>query len=198
MKVRDGTDADGGEVAAILRHMLGEYAGCDALDRALREEMRAPGTTFAALNGGFWVAEDDAAGGLAGCAAIAATDRPDTFELRHLYVLPAQRGTGVAMRLLALAVLHARRHGARRIELWADTRFLSGQRFWERHGFVRIPGTRPAGTGEECRYALTLDCACPPGVALSPSRSSQNPTARAEPMRFRASRGRRRSRAPAR
>lgn len=196
MKVRDGTDADGRQVAAIVEHVLGEFGGCAALDRALREDLRAPGTTFAALNGGFWVAEDDAAGGLAGCIAIAATERADTFELRHLYVLPRLRGTGVAMRLLALAVLHARRHGARCIELWADTRFLAGQRFWERHGFVRLPGTRPAGDGEECRYALILDRACPPGVALSSSRSSRNPTARAQPPRCRASHGRRRSGAP--
>lgn len=195
MKVRDGTDADGRQVAAIVEHMLGEYSGCAALDRARRHELRAPGTTFAALNGGFWVAEDDD-GELAGCIAIAATDSADTFEMHHLYVLPRLRGSGMAMRLLALAVLHARRRGARRIDLWVDTRFLAGQRFWERHGFVRLPGTRPAGDGEECRYALMLDRACPPGVALSPSRSAQNPSGRGASVRFRASPGRHRSVAP--
>lgn len=196
MKVRDGTDADGGQVAGLVHHISGEFAGCDLFDRALRDDLRAPGSTFAALRGGFWVAEDDRAGGLADCVALAATDRPDTFELRHLYVLPQCRGTGVSVRLLALAVRHAREAGACRIELWADTRLRSGQRFWERHGFVRLPGTRPAGSGEEVRYALTLDRACPPGSALSPSRSWRNPSVPAAPYRCRASHGPRRRPGP--
>jgi putative acetyltransferase len=55
-----------------------------------------------------------------------------------LYVRAAARRSGLGGRLLAVAEDEARRRGARRIQLWSDTRFTTAHRFYERRG----PATR--------------------------------------------------------
>ncbi|WP_404379337.1 GNAT family N-acetyltransferase [Caenispirillum salinarum] len=179
MRYRDATDADGDAVAAIIEAVFGEYDGCTFNRAAEYPDLDRVASTFANHEGGFWLAEDEA-GRAVGCIGITRTADPDTFELHRLYVLPHARGTGASARLLAQAIRHAREHGAHRIILWTDTRFHSGQRFYERHGFVRLPGTRvldDESMSQEYRYVLSLDAACPAGSALSASRSSRSPSA---------------------
>lgn len=144
MRFREGTNADGDTVAAVIEAVHGEYDGC-AFNRANAfPDLDRIASAFADREGGFWVAEDDT-GRVVGCIGITRTEVRNIFELHCLYVLPAARGSGASARLLAHAIRHAREHGAHSIVLWTDTRFVSGQRFYERHGFVRLPGTRAPG-----------------------------------------------------
>ncbi len=65
-------------------------------------------------------------------------------ELHRLYVRADQRGKGLAARLVAHVEAMAREAGARRMELWSDTRFETAHRLYERLGYTR-GGTRPLG-----------------------------------------------------
>lgn len=199
MRYREATDADGDAVAAVIKAVLNEYDN-SVFDRTVEvHDLTRVATTFADHDGGFWLAEDSS-GEVVGCIGIARTAAPRTFELHCLYVLPRARGTGASARLLAQAIRHAREHGACDVTLWADTRFHAGQRFYERHGFVRLPGTRVQGgksTREEYRYTLKLGVPCPAGSALSASRSSRTPSGNGVSGRWsRASHGRYRTAAP--
>jgi GNAT superfamily N-acetyltransferase len=62
--------------------------------------------------------------------------------LCKMYVAATQRGTGVAVQLIAAAESHARAMGAATLDLWTDTRFDRAHRFYQRHGFVRAGAIR--------------------------------------------------------
>lgn len=178
MRYRQATDADGDAVAAVIGSVFSEYDGCVFDRRAEFGDLDAVASAFTTRGGAFWVAEETD-GTVSGCIGIAPLDDCGTFELHRLYLLPHVRGTGAGARLLALAIRHAREQGARRIELWTDCRFLAGQRFYERHGFVRLPGTRQLddlSRSEEYHYVLTLTQATPAGSALSASRACRSPS----------------------
>lgn len=199
MRYREATDADGDAVAAVIETVFGEYDGCIFNRAAEFPDLERLATAFAGHDGGFWLAEDDA-GHVVGCIGITRTADSCTFELHRLYVLPHARGTGASARLLAHAIRHAREHGACNVILWTDTRFHSGQRFYERHGFVRLPGTRvldDESMSQEYRYVLRLDAPCPAGSALSASRSSRSPSGGGGPAwPSRSTHGRHRTAAP--
>ena len=58
--------------------------------------------------------------------------------------IAAQRGGGLAARLLARAEAHAAAAGATRFELWSDTRFERAHRFYEkRSSYLRAGPIRP-------------------------------------------------------
>lgn len=106
-------------------------------------ELRGLATHFAEAGGALWAVE--VAGTIVGMVAVKPmTTGPDgaAWELCRLYVAAAQRGTGVAARLMRVAEAHARASGAAILDLWTDTRFDRAHRFYERHGFVRDGGIR--------------------------------------------------------
>jgi GNAT superfamily N-acetyltransferase len=67
-------------------------------------------------------------------------DVGDVALIRHAYVRPAAQGTGVGAALLGALL----RRTARRVLVgtWADAGWAI--RFYERHGFVRVPAERAA------------------------------------------------------
>ena len=89
-------------------------------------------------DGGFWVA-------LADSRVVGTIGLRDIGErqaaLRKMFVAGEFRGSalGVAARLLATLMAHARGVGMRRIYLGTTERFRSAHRFYEKHGFIRVP-----------------------------------------------------------
>jgi GNAT superfamily N-acetyltransferase len=88
-----------------------------------------------------WIAEDG--GGYAGHAAwwpAGATFRPTgdprLAHLRHLFLAPAQWGSGLAAQLLAHAVADAREAGFTRMRLGTPLGQARARRFYEREGWV--------------------------------------------------------------
>ena len=137
--IRLGTDADGVGCAALIRDVFAEYPGCLFVASEL-PELEALASHFERGGGCLWVAEQG--GAVVGCLGIDAAPLTDGMELHKLYVARTARGHGLAGRLYALAEGFARMRGAPFIELWTDTRFLDAHRFYERHGFTRLPGRR--------------------------------------------------------
>ena len=107
-----------------------------------------------------WVAEDTATpvgyvmsvAGEPGDPDIArsVTHRP-TVEISKLYVLSSHHGSGLAAKLLALALEHARHDGAASVWLGVHRENSRANRFYEKSGFA-LAGERffPVGESLEC------------------------------------------------
>ena len=139
--IRPGRDADAAGFIALIRACWGEYPGVIFdLDGEV-PELRALAAYYAAQGGALWAAEDGQ-GRLVGMIA-ARPEAGGAWEICRVYVDRAQRGGGLAARLLALAEAHATAAGATRFELWSDTRFERAHRFYEKHAYLRSGPIRP-------------------------------------------------------
>ncbi len=139
MTLRPATDADGPALSALIAATFAEYPGCLFIDDEF-PELAAPASHYAARGGRLIVAET--AGRIVGSLAAVMTEVQGTGELFKVYAAADQRGSGLAQRLYAEGEDFLRRHGAREIVLWSDTRFERGHRFYEKLGFVREPVER--------------------------------------------------------
>ncbi len=134
--IRLGRDDDAAGFIALIGACWSEYPGCILdVDREA-PELRALASHIAQAGGRLWAAERN--GAVTGMVGV--LPGAEAWEVGRLYVAPAERGTGLAARLLALAEGHARAAGAQRIALWSDTRFLRAHGFYEKHSYVRAGG----------------------------------------------------------
>jgi GNAT superfamily N-acetyltransferase len=158
MLVRPGRDSDQAGFIALIGACWAEYPGCILDVDAELPELRALATWFATRHGALWAAEQDGVVvGMVGTRPLPA--EPGAWEIGRMYVAAAQRGTGLAQRLLAGAEAHARAAGAARLVLWTDTRFERAHRFYERQGYVRQGPVRALDDlshSLEFRYARPL------------------------------------------
>lgn len=84
----------------------------------------------------YWVieGEDKRILGGVGIGALSGTDK--VCELQKMYCLPEIRGTGLANRLLEIALDYARKY-YKRCYLETLENMTRAQKFYEKHGFVR-------------------------------------------------------------
>lgn len=157
--LRAAFDADAQDLFGLLTLCFAEYPGCytdphgdlpDLVKPGRWKERRGKmenGADGRLLGGEFLVVEDER-GRVCACIALdfprLDTDGSVVAELHRLYVRPDQRGRGLAGALVNRVEAMAREAGARRIELWSDTRFLTAHRLYERLGYAR-GGVRPLG-----------------------------------------------------
>ena len=139
VSIREASDADAPAVIALIARCFSEYDGCVMDLPGLDADLPRVAHNFRKRGGCFWVAE--AAGEIVGCIGHVPIDA-ERVELKRLYVAPEARRRGLASRLLALVENAARRHGARWIELWSDTRFVEAHAFYLAHGFARTGAAR--------------------------------------------------------
>ena len=110
---RPATDDDSAGVIDLIARVFAEYPGC-VLDVDREEpELRTPASSFDR----FWVVEEN--GTVVGCIACAL--HGDVVELVE-------------------ATAHD--HGARIIEFWSDTRFVTAHAVYEHFGYSRTGRTR--------------------------------------------------------
>jgi putative acetyltransferase len=119
-----GTDADGHSMAALISRIFDDYENCPFVPEEF-PELAAPATYYTGKGGSLWVIKDATTHTVAGSIAIAPTHQAGEAELFKVYLAHQWRGTGLAQTLLS-----------------TDTRFVSGHRFYEKQGFVRLPGIR--------------------------------------------------------
>ena len=134
--VRRALDADADGLIELIAGCWAEYPGTVMDVDGELPHLRAVDSAFRALGRLAWVAE--AGGQVVGSVGLIPITGADAAELRMLYVRAAARRSGLGGRLLAVAEDEARQRGARRIQLWSDTRFTTAHRFYERRG----PATR--------------------------------------------------------
>jgi putative acetyltransferase len=143
LRLRAATDDDAQDLFGLLSLCFADYPGCFVDPHDDLPDLRAPGGAFADNSGAFWVLED-ARGRVCACVAV---DFPEkaVAELHRLYVRPDQRRRGLGGRLVAHVEDFARRHGARHLFFWSDTRFDGAHRLYQRLGYRLIAGERPLG-----------------------------------------------------
>jgi GNAT superfamily N-acetyltransferase len=140
LTLRLGRDEDAAGFIALICACWAEYPGCVLDVDGEVPELRRLASHYAAKGGAVWVAEDR--GSVAGMVCAAPRDEK-AWEIGRMYVARPHRGTGLAHRLLDQAEAHAVAQGARRIELWSDTRFDAAHRFYEKRSYVRAGPIRP-------------------------------------------------------
>ncbi len=149
LRIRPAHDDDAAGIVALQAAGAAELPGAAPPPRplpALRE-----GGVFVAVEGRRMV----------GLAAIAPHDAEGGFEISHLLVAREARGRGLAGRLLAAAESSAPE--ARRLVLWCDTRADAGQRFFEKHSFLR-DGPIRVDAAQGLAFGYAKPCA---GIAVA-------------------------------
>ncbi len=131
--LRPGRDDDAAGFIALIGAAWAEYRCVLDVDGEV-PELRALATSYAGHGGALWAAEHS--GRVVGMVATKPLADGD-WELCKMYAAPAQRGTGLAQRLIDAAETFARDHGATRMRLWSDSRFDRAHRFYEKQSYVR-------------------------------------------------------------
>lgn len=129
--IRAGRDGDAALFIALIGRCWADYPGC-VLDVEVEErELLALETAMRARGGAVWIAGEGV--GMVG----ARPSGGEVWEICRVYVHPALHGSGLGARLMDVAEGHAVSAGARRLELWTDTRFHRAHRFYEKRGWQR-------------------------------------------------------------
>ena len=149
--VRPATDADSGQVTALIAQCWVQYPG-NVLDIQGEEPgLRAVASHYAARGGRFWVASlafpqtvSPQAEWVVGCVGVvpAPENTEAQAELVKMYVHPRLRRQGLARRLAALPEATAKEWGAKAIGLWSDTRFTEAHAFYQALGYTQTGETR--------------------------------------------------------
>lgn len=127
-------DTDG-IFAVILPIQSAEFA--IAITAADQPDLAEIGSFYQVGTGQFWVAEHD--GAIVGTIALKDIGNGQA-ALRKMFVAADYRGRehGVAARLLADLIDHARRQGIAQVYLGTTDKFLAAHRFYEKNGFVEV------------------------------------------------------------
>jgi putative acetyltransferase len=137
--LRMASDADAWALVALVGACWAEYPGCVMDAAGEYPELLAPASHYRSLGGELWVLPEGA--WLAACVGLE-PGHDGVVELVKLYVARHRRGHGVGAALVAWVEEKARGLGARRVELWSDTRFDAAHRLYERCGYLRSGAQR--------------------------------------------------------
>jgi putative acetyltransferase len=152
-RIRSATPDDEAGILAVIEGVFAEY-GFIFDPRADFPDILSFDASYGETGAAFFVVEEE--GRIAGTIAIA-LHPPVAAEIKRLYVRAGARGRGLGRELVRTAIAWAREQGARRIELWTDTRFTLAHRLYQRLGFTR-GGERPLhDVNRSLEYEYTLE-----------------------------------------
>ncbi|MBK7583715.1 MAG: GNAT family N-acetyltransferase [Myxococcales bacterium] len=140
LHLRDARDDDADALIRLIGDVFAEYPGCVMDADGELPELLQIASYFRDHDGEFWVAERD--GLVVGCIGYSPAADPAGIELKKLYVQASERKSGLGGMLVERVEARARERGARFIDLWSDTRFVTAHAFYERRGWKRGPTTR--------------------------------------------------------
>jgi len=153
-RLRPGRDADGPALTALIWACWSQYPGVRMdVDREMLE-LHSLATYY---GGSLWIAELDQR--VVGMIATRPVGE-NTWEICRVYVDPSLHGSRLGHVLLDVAENHAIGHGALRLALWSDTRFVRAHRFYEKRSYVRhgpIRVLRDISDSLEFGYAKPVD-----------------------------------------
>jgi GNAT superfamily N-acetyltransferase len=119
----------------MLFRMYSSHIGIDLAFQDFETELTSLPGKYAPPAGAVFLARD-AEGGPVGCVGLRPLGEPGICELKRLFVLSSERGTGLGSQLVEAAISFARRLGYQEIRL--DTLRTMGPAIalYRRHGFV--------------------------------------------------------------
>lgn len=124
---------DSSDIISLVGEVWREYECTLNLDIE-EQHLLDPGNYFRQRGGEFWIVREN--GILIATAAVSIEN--ELAEMKTLYVKEESRGRGLGTQLTNLAIETAKERGAKRMELWSDTRFIDAHRMYERLGFVQF------------------------------------------------------------
>lgn len=136
MTIREIEAKDNAAVESLIRTCLIEFganhggtAWADPDLGRFSEIYNTPGNKY-------WVAEDEAGNIVAGVGIGSLPDLAGICELQKMYCLPPARGTGIAYKLMGIALDYARLY-YKQCYLETLPNMTRAQKFYEKHGFQR-------------------------------------------------------------
>ena len=136
-KIRNIEKRDDLAVESVIRSCLIEFGANHDGTAWADPDLCRFSEIYASEGNRYWIAEDDA-GEIVGGVGIGCLDKSGGLcELQKMYCLPRVRGTGLAQELITVALDYAKKYYSRCYLETCDN-MIAAQKFYEKHGFVRI------------------------------------------------------------
>lgn len=151
--VRPYLEVDAAATRALVERVLAEFGL--ALDpRGVDRDLEDVDGSYRRRGGEFWVVEDSTGRVVGTCGVWPHPTDEMLCELRKMYLHPDLRGRGIGLRLLELALAHARGAGFRRMELETNSAMTAAMALYRRAGFVEAEG---AACASRCDRRFVMD-----------------------------------------
>lgn len=135
--IKEITNADDLETEAVIRACLIEYGANHEGTAWADPDLCRFSQIYNTEGNKYWVARNEN-GVLVGGVGIGNLDGTDKIcELQKMYCLPEARGTGLAQKLVEIALDYAKRY-YKKCYLETLPNMIRAQRFYEKNGFIRI------------------------------------------------------------
>ncbi len=139
-RIREIEERDDKAVEGVIRACLKEFGGDHEGTAWMDPDLCRFSSVYSVEGRRYWVAED-AEGKIAGGCGVGPL-KGRVCELQKMYCLPEARGTGLAHRLMDLALAYAAEYYDR-CYLETFSNMLAARRFYKKHGFETLD--RPLG-----------------------------------------------------
>lgn len=110
-----------------------EFFAVEDLDR---KHLGFPRESFIDTGGAIFMAELN--GATVGCCGLL-NHGDGVYEISKMAIRRGDRGNGIGSKLLDTVIMHARRIGARRLEIISSTRLAAAIHLYKKKGFVEVP-----------------------------------------------------------
>lgn len=134
-KIREIEKRDNKAVESVIRSCLIEYGGNHEGTAWADPDLGRFSEKYNSDGNKYWVAEDEN-GKIVGGAGIGNLGN-GICELQKMYCLPEARGTGIAYKLMRIALDYAINY-YKSCYLETLDNMTRAQRFYEKHGFIRV------------------------------------------------------------
>ena len=135
--IRPIAPTDNAAVERVIRDCLIEYGGNHEGTAWADPDLGRFSEVYAKEGRAYWVATDRDGQVVGGVGIGEMVGEDGVCELQKMYCIPAVRGTGIAARLLAVALDFAWRQKYRQCYLETLDNMFAAQHFYEKHGFSR-------------------------------------------------------------
>ncbi len=133
--IREIEEKDNKAVESVIRACLIEYGGNHEGTAWADPDLGRFSEIYNSEGNKYWVAEDEN-GKIVGGTGIGDLGNC-VCELQKMYFLPEARGQGIANKLMELALAYAKKY-YRKCYLETLDNMTRAQRFYEKHGFIRV------------------------------------------------------------
>lgn len=133
--IREIEEKDNKSVESVIRACLIEYGGNHEGTAWADPDLGRFSEIYNSEGNKYWVVENENGKIVGGTGIGYLTD--DVCELQKMYFLPEARGQGVANKLMELALSYAKKY-YKKCYLETLDNMTRAQRFYEKHGFIRV------------------------------------------------------------
>ena len=135
--IREIKERDNKEVEKVIRSCLIEFGANHEGTAWADPDLGRFSKVYNGDGNKYWVAEDKLGAIVGGVGIGKLNGVEDVCELQKMYCLPIARGTGIAQKLMDIALEYAKKYYSRCYLETLDN-MIAAQKFYEKNGFKRI------------------------------------------------------------